>query len=139
MKKHISKLLVCCLALGAILIPTASAAEGIYEDFTYVDFFFTGNTYDVSNPCIKCARGDASVEVTKFRNETDSDVVSYGVDYYTGRRATIEQRISGEVTYRNLDYLSGFGDTGEVYYLRAECSPEAGSNKDIQIKGTWIP
>ncbi len=42
MKKHISKLLVCCLALGAILIPTASAAEGIYEDFTYVDFFFTG-------------------------------------------------------------------------------------------------
>lgn len=50
MKKHISKLLVCCLALGAILIPTASAAEGIYEDFTYVDFFFTGNTYDVSNP-----------------------------------------------------------------------------------------
>ena len=32
MKKHISKLLVCCLALGAILIPTASAAEGIYED-----------------------------------------------------------------------------------------------------------
>lgn len=45
MKKHISKLLVCCLALGAILIPTASAAEGIYEDFTYVDFFFTGNTY----------------------------------------------------------------------------------------------
>lgn len=34
MKKHISKLLVCCLALGAILIPTASAAEGIYEDFT---------------------------------------------------------------------------------------------------------
>lgn len=33
MKKHISKLLVCCLALGAILIPTASAAEGIYEDF----------------------------------------------------------------------------------------------------------
>ena len=52
MKKHISKLLVCCLALGAILIPTASAAEGIYEDFTYVDFFFTGNTYDVSNPCI---------------------------------------------------------------------------------------
>ena len=125
MKKHISKLLVCCLALGAILIPTASAAEGIYEDFTYVDFFFTGNTYDVSNPCIKGARGDASVEVTKFRNETDSDVVSYGVDYYTGRR--------------NLDYLSGFGDTGEVYYLRAECSPEAGSNKDIQIKGTWIP
>ena len=122
MKKHISKLLVCCLALGAILIPTASAAEGIYEDFTYVDFFFTGNTYDVSNPCIKGARGDASVEVTKFRNETDSDVVSYGVDYYT-----------------NLDYLSGFGDTGEVYYLRAECSPEAGSNKDIQIKGTWIP
>lgn len=99
MKKHISKLLVCCLALGAILIPTASAAEGIYEDFTYVDFFFTGNTYDVSNPCIKGARGDASVEVTKFRNETDSDVVSYGVDYYTGRRATIEQRISGEVTY----------------------------------------
>ena len=93
----------------------------------------------VSNPCIKGARGDASVEVTKFRNETDSDVVSYGVDYYTGRRATIEQRISGEVTYRNLDYLSGFGDTGEVYYLRAECSPEAGSNKDIQIKGTWIP
>lgn len=64
---------------------------------------------------------------------------NYGVDYYTGRRATIEQRISGEVTYRNLDYLSGFGDTGEVYYLRAECSPEAGSNKDIQIKGTWIP
>ena len=56
MKKHISKLLVCCLALGAILIPTASAAEGIYEDFTYVDFFFTGNTYDVSNPCIKGAR-----------------------------------------------------------------------------------
>ena len=39
MKKHISKLLVCCLALGAILIPTASTAEGIYEDFTYVDFF----------------------------------------------------------------------------------------------------
>ena len=76
MKKHISKLLVCCLALGAILIPTASAAEGIYEDFTYVDFFFTGNTYDVSNPCIKGARGDASVEVTKFRNETDSDVVN---------------------------------------------------------------
>ena len=33
-------ILVCCLALGAILIPTASAAEGIYEDFTYVDFFF---------------------------------------------------------------------------------------------------
>ena len=33
MKKHISKLLVCCLALGAILIPTASAAEGIYEDY----------------------------------------------------------------------------------------------------------
>lgn len=65
-----------------------------------MDFFFTGNTYDVSNPCIKGARGDASVEVTKFRNETDSDVVSYGVDYYTGRRATIEQRISGEVTYR---------------------------------------
>ena len=50
-----------------------------------------------------------------------------------------QPRISGEVTYRNLDYLSGFGDTGEVYYLRAECSPEAGSNKDIQIKGTWIP
>lgn len=35
MKKHISKLLVCCLALGAILIPTASAAEGIYEDFSF--------------------------------------------------------------------------------------------------------
>ena len=66
MKKHISKLLVCCLALGAILIPTASAAEGIYEDFTYVDFFFTGNTYDVSNPCIKGARGDASVEVCQL-------------------------------------------------------------------------
>lgn len=44
MKKHISKLLVCCLALGAILIPTASAAEGIYEDFTYVDSSFSQET-----------------------------------------------------------------------------------------------
>ncbi len=126
MKKHISKLLVCCLALGAILIPTASAAEGIYEDFTYVDFFSQETRMMSVILVSKGARGDAFVEVTKFRNETDSDVVSYGVDYYTGRRATIEQRISGEVTYRNLDYLSGFGDTGEVYYLRAECSPEAG-------------
>lgn len=40
MKKHISKLLVCCLALGAILIPTASAAEGIYEDFILCGLLF---------------------------------------------------------------------------------------------------
>ena len=92
-------------------------------------------------PAIEKCRIIKRVEFTIAASigKADSDVVSYGVDYYTGRRATIEQRISGEVTYRNLDYLSGFGDTGEVYYLRAECSPEAGSNKDIQIKGTWIP
>lgn len=62
MKKHISKLLVCCLALGAILFLLPPQQEGIYEDFTYVDFFFTG-TRMMSVILYKAARGDASVEI----------------------------------------------------------------------------
>ena len=62
MKKHISKLLVCCLALGAILIPTASAAEGIYEDFITVERMQTACGREIQVISVFPRHGSETVE-----------------------------------------------------------------------------